>query len=76
MKICAGDSLKRFLVSNCQEVVLPDVQCDGNVCEEVEMNRKQQKFIHLEQVGIGNEGNVHDEREFLFLGSYKWDTST
>ncbi len=63
-------------MSNGQEVVLPDIQCDVNVCEEVEMNQKQQKFIQLEQVGIGNKGNVHDESEFLFLGSYKWDTST
>ncbi len=39
-----------------------------NICREVEVDWQRQKFIELEQVGIGYEENVHDERELQFLG--------
>jgi hypothetical protein len=67
-KVCAGDSLKRFRVSNGQKVILPDVWRNGDVCQEVEMNREWQKFLQLKQVYIGNERDVHDQRELHGLG--------
>ncbi len=38
MQIRAGDSLKRFGVSNSQEVVLADVWGDGDVGRKVEVD--------------------------------------
>ena len=63
MQIRAGDSLKRFRVSNGQKIVLADVRCDRDIRREVEMDRQWQKFVKLQQVGIRDQGNVHDECE-------------
>jgi hypothetical protein len=43
VKVSAGDGLKRLRVSNRQEVVLPDVQSDGDVGGEVEVNWQRLK---------------------------------
>ncbi len=55
--------MKRFRVSNGQEVVLDDVRSDRNVCREVEMDWQGKKFVEFQQVGIRNQRNVNDECE-------------
>ncbi len=52
MQIRAGDSLKRFRVSNGQKVVLADVRGDQNVRRDVEMDWQGEKFVEFQQVGV------------------------
>jgi hypothetical protein len=64
MQISAGDSLKRFGVSNGQKIVGSDIRCDRDIRREIEVNRQWQKFVELEQVGIRNKWNVHNQCEY------------
>jgi hypothetical protein len=50
VKIRAGDSLKRFGVANCEQIVLYDIWRDVDIGGEVEMHQKWQEFIELKQV--------------------------
>jgi hypothetical protein len=68
MQISAGDGLKRFRVSNGQQFVQTDIRGIRDIRQEVEADRKQQKFIKFEQVSIGHQRNVHDEGELQGLG--------
>ncbi len=60
-QISAGDDLKRFRVSNGQQVVQPHVRDKRAVRREVEVDRKQQELIEFEQVHIGHQWNALDE---------------
>jgi hypothetical protein len=44
MQIRAGDSLKRFRVSNDQQVVQTDVRGNQDICREVEVDWQWQEF--------------------------------
>jgi len=68
MQIGAGDSLKRFRVSNGLQVVQHHVGCNRDICREVEVDRKWQEFIKFEQVGVGHQRNVHNEGKLQHFG--------
>jgi hypothetical protein len=63
MKVSAGDGLKRFQVSNGEEVVLANIRSYGDIGGEVELDWKWQEFKDSEQVGVGGKWDVHGECE-------------
>ncbi len=63
MQIRAGDSLKRYWVSDGQEVVLADIMSDWDIGQKVEVDWQGKKFVEFQQISLWHQGNVHDERE-------------
>ncbi len=67
LKLGEGDNLVRLRVSKCDHVVNADFRCDRNVAEEVEMDRKREKFTQGHQIVWSHKWFMEHQNESVVL---------